>query len=297
MSQNFIVGAYASMPDPDQQAEYYHMLGELDWINGIEIPYPGDLAENASWLAQQLSPAWNSNTITAIPGTMQNVGKNPTVGLASANEDGRQLAINHAKQIATATRVLSDYLGRPAVSKVQLHSAPTATADPDAFRTSLQELLELDWSGAQIVIEHCDRYIEGQAPEKGFLPLTKEIDICLELGLKIHINWGRSAIEGRSAATAFEHITEAGRSGVLTGVIFSGAGPEESAFGYAWIDGHLPAEPDEPTSLMTTSEISRCAKAAREAGAEYLGAKICVQKDVPLSRRICMLKTIYNAAQ
>ena len=297
MSQKFIVGAYASMPDTNKQDEYYRLLGQLDWVNGIEIPYPGDLADNATWLAERLCPQWDSNTITAIPGTMQNVGKNPLFGLACADEEGRGLAIAQAKQISEVARELSDYLGHAAVSKVQVHSAPTRLADASAFRTSLEELKELDWGGATIVVEHCDRFIKEQPPEKGFLSLTEEIEICRTLGLKIHINWGRSAVEGRSAATPYEHILEAGQSGVLAGVFFSGAGSQECAYGYAWIDGHLPAQPDEPSSLMSEEEISRCSKAAIRGGAKYLGAKICVPKDAPLEQRIRMLKTIYNATR
>ena len=177
---------------------------------------------------------------------------------------------------------------------MQLHSAPTRLAQADAFKRSLAELATWDWCGARLVIEHCDKYVPEQNPEKGFLSLESEIDIVSEAGIGIHLNWGRSAVEGRSADTAYEHVLEAGKRGVLEGIIFSGAGPEETQYGYSWIDGHLPAQADEPTSLMNEAEIARCAKAAIEGGANYLGAKVCVPKDASLGKRLAMLTNIYR---
>ena len=152
-----------------------------------------------------------------------------------------------------------------------------------------------DWCGATLVIEHCDKYIPEQNPEKGFLSLESEIDVASEAGIGIHLNWGRSAVEGRSADTAYEHVLEAGKRGVLDGIIFSGAGPEENQYGYSWIDGHLPAQADEPTSLMDEAEIARCAQGAIAGGAKYLGAKVCVPKDASLEQRLAMLTNIYRA--
>ena len=102
-------------------------------------------------------------------------------------------------------------------------------------------------------------------------------------------------MEGHSAETAFEHVREAGERGVLDGIVFSGAGPEETQYGYSWIDGHLPAQADEPTSLMDAEQIGRCAQAAIAGGVEYLGAKVCVPKDASLDQRLAMLTGIYRA--
>ena len=82
---------------------------------------------------------------------------------------------------------------------------------------------------------------------------------------------------------------------MLDGIVFSGADPEETQYGYAWIDGHLPAQADEPSSLMDAEQIGRCALAAIEGGAEYLGAKVCVPKDASLAKRLAMLEGIYRA--
>ena len=73
------------------------------------------------------------------------------------------------------------------------------------------------------------------------------------------------------------------------------AGPEETQYGYSWIDGHLPAQADEATSLMDEAEIARCAQGAIAGGAKYLGAKVCVPKDASLEQRLAMLTNIYRA--
>ena len=46
---------------------------------------------------------------------------------------------------------------------------------------------------------------------------------------------------------------------------------------------------------MNEAEIARCAKAAIEGGAKYLGAKVCVPKDASLEQRLAMLANIYRA--
>jgi len=183
------------------------------------------------------------------------------------------------------------------VARVQLHSAPTGLADGDAFKRSLEQLLTWDWFGAKLVIEHCDKFIEQRKPEKGFLSLETEIEVVSQFGIGLHINWGRSVVEGRQAETAYQHVLAAGESGVLDGLLFSGAGPEETQYGYGWIDGHLPAQVDEPTSLMSEAEIKRCAHLALNQGCHYLGAKVCVPKQASLEQRLAMLTNIYRACE
>ncbi|RFT29447.1 DUF4862 domain-containing protein, partial [Gardnerella vaginalis] len=155
----------------------------------------------------------------------------------------------------------------------------------------------LDWCGAKLVIEHCDRYIEGQNPEKGFLPLEEEIQIAKNAGVGITINWGRSVVEERNAQAAIEHVREARQAGVLQGLMFSGAGPEATQYGYEWIDGHLPMNPDEPTSLMTSKEIQETTREALkdDYAIDYLGAKVCVPQDASVEERLGYLSRIHDA--
>ncbi|MDY5129010.1 DUF4862 family protein [Actinotignum urinale] len=293
----FVVGAYASLPEgKPAQEKYYTALAATPWINGIEIPFPGDLAQDAEWLAAQLPAHWDANTITLIPGTMQNMGKNPAFGLASPVEEGRHTALAFLENVRLTVHKLADIKGSPVIRHIQVHSAPRNVAEAQAFKTSLTELSAQDWCGAKIVIEHCDAPRENQQPEKGFLEIDDEIAIAQQLGLGIHINWGRSCLEERSVDAPYSHIEKAGTAGVLAGLLFSGAGPDETQYGYSWIDGHLPAKEDEPTSLLTDTEINRCAHLAREFSASYIGAKICVPQDASIEERIGMLHTIYAVA-
>lgn len=297
MSVPFVVGAYASLPEGrEAQEDYYRLLAGESWIDGIEIPYPGDLAENWQWLGSQIPTHWAASTITAIPGTMQNVWKNGDFGLASPVKEGRDLALAFVEEIRVVVNRLADQAGRSVVARVQVHSAPTAKAEVAPFLDSLGELKEREWAGAGLVIEHCDAPREGRKSEKGFLEIVDEIAVARELGLGIHLNWGRSCLEERDAKAPLAHVEAAGKAGVLAGLMFSGAGPEETQYGYAWIDGHLPASTDEPTSWMTPDVITECAKAAVAAGTTYLGAKICVPKDASLEQRLQMLANIHDAA-
>ena len=93
MTIPFIIGAYASHPAPELQEDYYKLLAQQPWINGLEMPYPGQIATDNELLAGLLSADWDFNTITAIPGTMQNVGKDANFGLASPDRDGREAAL------------------------------------------------------------------------------------------------------------------------------------------------------------------------------------------------------------
>jgi len=298
----FIVGAYAAMPsDPASREEFSQLLREADWVDGLEIPYPGELETDLDRLAASLAPGWVTNTITAIPGTMVRLQVNPDFGLASPDADGRAQAVAFAADVRTAILRLADRVGRQSVKYVQLHSAPSRVAQPAALATSLAELLGWDWVGAELVIEHCDRHIVGRTPEKGFLPVDDEIEVAARLGVGVHINWGRSCLEGRDPEGPLRDITEARARGVLRGVVFSGASGADSPYGPAWADAHLPATPDEPSSLMGQLEIAACAEQALRSDlpgspAAYLGAKISVPPQASPQQRLRMLQTIARAA-
>ena len=291
LKAKFVVGAYASLPKTrEDQEKYYDLLGKQNWIAGTEIPYPGDLADpqNRTWLASAIPAHWHANTITAIPGTMRHINfdPDPEFGLASPSEEGRHRALAFFKDIREAIADVADKRDSCDISHVEIHTAPTRIAQA-----------QLDWCGAKLVIEHCDRYIEGQNPEKGFLPLEEEIQIAKDAGVGITINWGRSVVEERNAQAAIEHVREARQAGVLQGLMFSGAGPEATQYGYEWIDGHLPMSPDEPTSLMTSKEIQETTREALKDNyaIDYLGAKVCVPQDASVEERLGYLLRIHDA--
>lgn len=292
----FIVGAYASLPkEKQEQEEYYSLLRNTSWINGIEIPFPGNLVDDEQWLYNQLSDTWDCSTITAIPGTMVSVGKNPYFGLASADSEGSKAAKEFTEKIRATVNRMADRRGGTVISYVQLHSAPTYHAKRNAYCDALGELAQLDWSGARLVTEHCDSPKRGHNPEKGFLTIEEEISIAQETTTGIHINWGRSCLEERDKYAPLRHIKLAADAGVLVGVLFSGASPQPTEYGYGWIDGHLPSTVDEPKSLMDEKLISEASICATQAHVSYLGAKICVPPNSTLKERVSMLHRIYKA--
>ena len=75
-----------------------------------------------------------------------------------------------------------------------------------------------------VTVEHCDS-VAGPAPQqKGYLTLDDELEALQKAGeqFALTVNWGRSAIEGRSAGTPVEHVARARAAGRLGGVMFSG---------------------------------------------------------------------------
>lgn len=298
----FVVGAYASDPaDAAQRDAYAALLRGSDWVSGLELPYPGLVAAEPRRVASDLNDEWTSNVLTAIPGTMQRVAADPTFGLASPDAAGRAAAIAFTRGVCSAVQTLAEAKGHGVVIAVELHSAPTRQADPYALRASLEEVLEWDWAGAQLVVEHCDRWTASHTVEKGFLQLEAEIEIAQSLGIGLTINWGRACLEGRSAAAALAAVHATRTAGVLAGLMFSGVSPNTTRYGGPWADAHLPAAEDDPDSLMTSADIAACATSAsnlrdRITPLMYIGAKISAPTHASPARRLQLLETIARAA-
>jgi hypothetical protein len=207
--------------------------------------------------------------VTTIPGTVQRQNAAAGFGLASADPDGRKAAIDFVSGVHAYARQLKDE-GRH-VEAVELHSAPHQGPSAAMFEESLKEVLDWDWGSTRLLVEHCDAPSPGRRPEKGFLAFEEEVAVARSLSERtdsqvgIVVNWARSVIETRNPDTAAGHIALAREAGVLAGVIFSGCSPEETEFGYPWIDAHLaPVEVDGAphSSLLNRREIERCLAAA-----------------------------------
>lgn len=248
-------------------------------LAGLELPFTGRLhAHDEDWLIERIRPDWRL-LVTLMPGTMNRLREDPHFGLASADAGGRRHALDFAEKARRAVETLNARLGRKAVAAVELHSAPRlgswARSSLEAFAASLTELRGRDWGGAELLVEHCDAFAPGRAPEKGFLRIEDE---CAALSLssgatpaRVTINWGRSAIETRSAEGPLEHLRRARQAGMLAGLFFSGATPEDPDYG-EWRDRHAPFSTTRASSILTPA----AAKAAlKEAGAlSYVGFKI-----------------------
>ncbi len=295
----YIVGAYATAPQTEQwdaqvQADYLNGIKGLANVAGIEHAFAGHLhPEDDAWFLENVNPEWEF-VFTGVPGIMGNIGRNPLFGIASDDSSGRQEALRFYEKMRMAVLKLNSHLNRNAVSFVQLHTSPNRAVADSSSTSLMKSLLEIqswDWGGAQLVIEHCDAYVDGQKPSKGFLSIDDELSAIASVNnasgstIGISINWGRSALETRSVEGPLAHIRLARESGLLRGLMFSGVSNVTGPYGM-WEDTHmppaLPLEEGEDVyfsadSLLTKHEISRCLAAADGANLCYLGIKIGVR--------------------
>ncbi len=305
---NYIVGAYAASPtaaawDPELEAQYLAQVAALPGFRGLELPFTGVLHRDEQWLLDHLGREWDL-VLTAIPGTVARVAADPAFGLASTEHDGRIAAVEFTAALRSAVTRINDRTGRRSVLAVELHSAPTANGSATEFARSLGEIAQWDWDGAALTVEHCDAIRPEQPAQKGYLSLADELAVVAEIGpvAGVTVNWGRSAIEGRAAATAVEHIQSAVAADALTGLMFSGAAGRPGPFGEPWLDAHLPPSTEddpefadlravESTSLLGPAEIAAALRACAGA-AQFTGIKIGVRPtDLPLDERVDYLRT------
>jgi hypothetical protein len=300
----WIIGAYSASPTrfdwvPAEEEDYLSGIYAIPTIRGLEVPFTGTLHKfDEPWFLARI-PKHLDIVLTLIPATTAAVKNNPNFGIASSDEEGRKCAVALAKDAADAVNRIEKALGRKAVIAVQLHSAPGGK-NVDALAKSLIEISEFSWQGAKLVLEHCDAKIPDQKAEKGYLSLSDEI-AAIKLSNKnigITINWGRSAIESRSAQGPLEHLKQAEQAGLLAGLMFSGASDVDNRFGTAWKDCHVPPAPLdtpavnsqellEPKSLMTADEMRKCYVASQpESFQGYYGLKIAPLHEVTIEERI-----------
>lgn len=277
-----LVAAYVAAPpeDPPTEAAVYEGLAGMG-IGGLEIPFDGRLhPRDEPWLLGRLRPEWR-HVVTVLPGTYVRLRGDAAFGLASADEDGRRRALDFAEEALRAVERLNASAGRRVVAAVEVHSAPRVgdgrggRGTPEALSRSLAALRRMDWQGAELLLEHCDAPVAGREPDKGFLPLEAELTALRAsdgpVPARASINWGRSALETRSAAGVLEHVRAARRAGLLGGLFFSGATPSHPEYG-EWRDSHAPFSTSCPASLLTPEAA---VETRREAGpVDYLGVKV-----------------------
>lgn len=289
--------AAASPAEPwDREAEevLFAGLARLD-LAGLELPFSGRLhRHDDAWLRGQLRPEWRL-MVTLIPGTMERLKQDKHFGLASADKDGRARALDFARSACRAIE------GLP-VAAVEVHSAPSlggtgAKSSLEAFADSLSQLRLLDWGAAELLVEHCDAAIPGQAAEKGFLRLEDECAaIMLSEGptrARMMLNWARSAIEARAPQGPVEHIRRARQAGLLGGLFFSGCTREHADYG-TWKDSHAPFSVSCPASLLTPEAAK---SALQEAGrVDHLGVKLQpLPASLGTAERLAMIRAAVEA--
>ena len=278
MSVHVAAYAAAASLDQDDEAALYAGLAGLG-VAGLEQPFFGSLhRRDEGWLLGRLRPEWTF-ALTLLPGVMDRLKENKRFGLASSDKDGRSRALDFAESARRAVERLNLRMGRPAVLAVELHSAPRladgAASSIESFADSLSQLRRLDWLGATLLVEHCDAAVLGHKPDKGFMRLEDEFAAsALSTGptpVRIAINWGRSALETRSAQGPLEHLSLAAEARLLGGLFFSGVTTSHPDYG-CWKDSHAPFSTRCPASLLTPA----AAKAALAAAPGYpiIGLKL-----------------------
>ena len=291
-----VVGAYAAVPEErEHQEDFYDRLSSHGLATALEIPFRDGLVDPVEWLARRMAGRFTRSVITLIPGTMQRVGAAGVFGLASPDREGRVAALDYVRAAREQAEELNQLTGEASVEVIHVHSAPSVTADPDHFGRSLETLVSREadtsrWS-TRLVVEHCDAYDPDIPGEKRFLSLDAEIQVARSVGMGITINWGRSAVEAQRAERPLDHVRRLASDGLLEGLMFSGAGPEDNHFGVAWADAHLPLRSDEPTSHMDSVAVLQCMDAAGDA-CSYAGAKVQVPADSSVERRVDIIRRV-----
>lgn len=290
------LGAYAASPchsawDAAAETAYYDGLKRLG-LAGLEHPYWDRLHRfDDAWFLDALHPDWTI-VLTTLPGVMHRLKEDSYFGLASADDGGRARALDFLEGTRRVIEHLHKYLGRRVVKAVEIHSAPRlgagAKSSLERLADSLTDLRARDWDGATLLLEHCDRNVPERAPDKGFLSLEDEaVAVRLSSGttpLQLLINWGRSALETRSAAGPLEHLRRAREAELLGGLFFSGAVQSHPLYG-DWRDSHAPFSTVEPASLLTPQAAADALRAAGDVA--FLGLKMqALPKTLSVAERL-----------
>lgn len=294
----FHIGAYAMSPcgqtwNEALETEFIEGLKILPFVAGLELPHFSTLDRwDEAYFFRRAAPEWDY-VVSTLPSVSAALRSNNRFGLASTDEAGRRAALESVKVASTSVRRANDTFGKRAVRAVEIHSAPTGGTTTNAgstaaFARSLLEIAGWDWDGAELVVEHCDAAIPGQDWQKGFLLLEEEIDAVdfanqrQPVRIRHSLNWGRSAIEGRSRDTPCRHAGLLLAGDRLRGAILSGCSGADTPFG-AWQDTHMPLAPERyaPSgaegALLTEREMTAFFAQAQHADLAFIGLKIAAR--------------------
>ncbi len=264
-----ILSAYnAAPPDlaehPDAEADWYRALRDRFDIGGIELPSTGAALHprGVQHLAGLIDPAWR-NIVGGMTCTLAGLASDPDYGIASDSPRGRAAARADVDGLRRDILELRQTLGDDAVQAVVLHSAPGGNrGSAPMLERSLREIVDRDWGRTVFLLEHVDARVAGHEPQKGWQPLESELRVARDVrkstgaDVRLLANWGRAAIETRSAAGAGALIARAVDSGLLGALTFSGASGAARSRGGRWADVHLGLSTDEPDSLLTPDIVS-----------------------------------------
>lgn len=307
----WLVGAYAAAPsrtawDPPIEAAFLDAIWTLPGVVGLELPWKAGAfhGHDERWLLEHL-PDDAQIVVTTAPDTSDRHRASGSFGLAATDPAGRRSAIDATRALHDALPRLRESIPDGRVVAVELHAAPRperGASSPDALRASLEELITWDWGSTRLSVEHCDAWIAGRAPAKGYLPIEEEISVVDDLrrqggAIGVAVNWGRSVIEQRDPDAGRAHAALAAEAGVLDGVVFSGASPEATPVGAAWADVHAPFADDDrfSSSLLTSARAAATLEAAGRL--EFQAVKIGAPAAFGLDERIAIISRALAAVQ
>ena len=270
-----VLSAYNAAPAgltdrPRDETAWYATLRADAALGGLEIPVVGSSVHprGVAHLASLLHPEWG-NVLSAMSGTLFRLWSDENYGLASQSVAGRNAALTDAEGIRRTVAEMRGLLGAQSVQAVVLHSAPRADRGSAAkLEDSLLQIASHDWGRMIFLLEHADALVTGRKPQKGWQPLSTEIDVVRKvrartgLDFRLLLNWGRLAIEARSAAGARRLFAQAVASDLVGAVTFSGATGSPHSRGHSWADVHLGLDIDESSSLLTTEIVQQTLGAA-----------------------------------
>lgn len=300
--EDLFLSAYIAAPtDPAQEDAFYDAVAGLG-LGGLEFALApeGTRTLDPGWIAAHVLPTWDL-VVTLVPTMMVRLGTEPAYGLASTDDEQRARALADVARARDLAVSLAQTHGRRRVGAIEIHTAPGPVhGSREAFTRSLDEILTWDLAGAELLVEHCDAHVPGQAAVKGFLTLDDELAAVQGYGLApdvlgMSVNWGRSAIEGRNPETAVEHTRAVAEAGLLRALVLSGATDVESDWGPAWADTHIPARGGAPAlaasahSLLGPDEIAATLKAAGDV--PRVGLKSAVRPhDADVATRVAVVE-------
>ena len=281
VSDALILSSYAAAPtDAGSLTDFQTRVRELSGVAGLELPFTQNGLTQPIGLRPEEQLSFGSDfVVTALPLQMESMQAEPSFGLASVQEAGRRSAVARFTELLEQVAQLLKMRPDLRLRAIAIPTGPRSTLDnpqssPVALLKSLETLLELKAKTLPslprpvLAIEHCDAASIHGSPCKGFLSLEHEFRLAKQLSLGIIINWGRSAIEGRSEATPRQHLQIV--SSVLRGVTFSGVAVSDPLYG-DWADTHAPVEASEQqakgarksNSILTVEEVGELIRDVR----------------------------------
>lgn len=304
-----IVGAYAASPAEDRRTFLDDVLA-LPGVDGLEISWGSPTwhldrgpTTDALEAAEQQSRRGCSNVVTLV-GAEATAATASGAGIASIDEDRRRAAVAalraHRDEIAAWAAP-----GRHVLA-VEIHAFPSVEPEKaheagDALRRSLGEIASWDWAGAHLLVEHCDARV-SQSWSKGLLPLDVELvavaavaETAPQTPVGIALNTGRSAIEGRDVATVLEHVARSAQTGLLRGIVVSGATDRTGPYGAPWSDVHPPLRAQCDDSVVTAARVHAAMAAAGDT-LLFDGVKVApATHDASVSDRRALVRTTLDA--